>query len=428
MTTVSTANTASNTATARPARNAWVLVALLGFALCVNFFFRGNLAVAAPVLTQEMGFSPWQLGVLISAFFWTYSVSLIGAGWLVDRFEVRWVYAAGFLLCCLSTFFTGVVTSFAALLCMRLLLGVGASISYPANSRILATVFSERRRGLANAVTDLGGRLGPLLGTLFGALLVNRAGWRTLFLISGAGVLIWLVPWMMAAPQTIVPAAAGRKPTMGWGELIRRRDVWGTFGGLFGANYAWNFLSNYLPSYLVRERHFTMNSVAIWGALPYLFMAVSLVGGGLLADYWISRGASAVRVRRGFASTGLIISAVLLPLALLPSVIWAFAGLFLTCLAFGTYLSNLWALTQTLAGPQAAGRWTGMQNACGNLAGILSPIVTGWLVTKTGHYSIAFLAASLACLGGAASFRLLVRDPNDEGKGGGKGLLREERS
>jgi MFS family permease len=416
MTIPSTTNTANNTTTVRSARHSWGLVILLGFALCVNFFFRGNLAVAAPVLTQESGFSQWQLGVLLSAFFWTYSASLIGAGWLVDRFEVRWVYAAGFLLCSLSTFSTGLVTSFSALLCMRLLLGVGASISYPANSRILATVFSENRRGLANALTDLGGRLGPLLGTLCGALLVTKAGWRSLFLISGIGALIWLVPWLIWAPQTIVPAAASRKPTVSWAELLRRRDVWGTFGGLFGANYAWNFLSNYLPSYLVRERHFTMNSVAIWGALPYLFMAVSLIGGGIVADRWISRGASAVRVRRGFAASGLVVSAVLLPLTLLPRVEWAFAGLFLTCLAFGTYLSNLWALTQTLAGPQAAGRWTGMQNACGNLAGILSPMVTGWLVTKTGHYSIAFLAASLACLGGAASFRLLVRDPNDQGQ------------
>jgi MFS family permease len=162
-----------------------------------------------------------------------------------------------------------------------------------------------------------------------------------------------------------------------------------------------------------------MNSVAIWGALPYLFMIVSSISGGYLADRWISRGASAVRVRRGFASSGLAMSAVLLPLTLLPRVEWALAGLFLTCFAFGSYVSNLWALTQTLAGPQAAGRWTGMQNACGNLAGILSPILTGWLVTRTGHYSIAFLAASLACLGGAASFGLLIRDPNDHRKSAG---------
>jgi MFS transporter, ACS family, D-galactonate transporter len=385
----------------------------------VNFFLRGNLAVAAPVLTLEFGMSPWQLGLLLSAFFWTYSVSLIGAGWLVDRFEVRWVYAVGFLLWSFSTISTAFVTSFSALLGMRLLLGIGESVAYPANSRILATAFPENRRGLANALTDVGGRVGPFVGTLCGALLVTKAGWRGLFLISGIGALIWLVPWLIWAPQTIAPAAANRRPAVSWTQLLRRRDVWGTFGGLFGANYFWYFLLSYLPSYLVKERHFTMNSVALWGALPYLFMIVSSISGGILADRWISRGASPVRVRRGFAASGLVMSAVLLPLTLLPRVEWALAGLFLTCLAFGSYVSNLWALTQTLAGPQAAGRWTGMQNACGNVAGILSPMLTGWLVTKTGHYSIAFLAASAACLGGAASFGLLIRDPNSDRKSAG---------
>lgn len=360
--------------------------------------------------------SQWQLGMLLSAFFWTYSISLIGAGWLVDRVDVRWVYAAGFLLWCLSTISTAFVTSFSALLCMRMLLGVGESVAYPANSRILATVFTENRRGLANALTDVGGRVGPFVGTLCGALLITKAGWRGLFLVTGIGGLLWLVPWLIWAPRTIAPAAASGKPAVSSGQLLRRRDVWGTFGGLFGANYFWYFLLSYLPSYLVRDRHFTMNSVAVWGALPYLFMVISSISGGYLADRWISRGASAIRVRRGFASSGLAMSAVLLPLTLLPRVEWALAGLFLTCFAFGSYVSNLWALTQTLAGPQSAGRWTGMQNACGNLAGILSPMVTGWLVTRTGHYSIAFLAASLACLGGAASFRLLICDPNDRGK------------
>ena len=104
------------------------------------------------------------------------------------------------------------------------------------------------------------------------------------------------------------------------------------------------------------------------GALPYLFMAISCLGGGILSDRWISRGASAIRVRRGFVTTGLVMSAVFLPLALLPRVEFAIAGLVISNFAFGIYVSNLWALTQTLAGPLVAGRWTGIQNAFGNLA------------------------------------------------------------
>src|ERR1017187_136411 len=108
-----------NTAVVKSARHAWGLVILLCLALCVNFFLRGNLAVAAPVITPEFSLSQWELGVLLSAFFWTYSISLIGAGWLVDRIEVRWVYAAGFLVWSVSTISTAFVTSFGALLCMR---------------------------------------------------------------------------------------------------------------------------------------------------------------------------------------------------------------------------------------------------------------------------------------------------------------------
>jgi ACS family D-galactonate transporter-like MFS transporter len=389
----------------------WGLVSLLVAAMVVSFFDRGNLAVSAPILAPELGISPWGVGVLLSAFFWTYAVGQIGAGWLVDRAEVRWVYAGGFLLWSLATLGTAFVASFGGLLAMRLLLGIGESVTYPASSRILAAVVPEHRRGLANSLVDLGARLGPAAGTMCGALLVSSLGWRRLFLITGGAGLVWLVPWLMRAPRVLVPAGTSKHVAgPSWGQLLRRRSFWGTCGGLCGANYAWYFLLSWLPSYLVQERHFTLNSVALWGALPYLFMAVSSLAGGVLADRWISRGGVPVRVRRGFLVTGLILTAAILPCVLLPRIEWAVAGLFVACLAFGIYASNLFSLTQTLAGPEAAGRWTGLQNACGNLAGIVSPMLTGWLVTRTGGFAAAFLAASLACLLGAASFGLLVRE------------------
>jgi sugar phosphate permease len=139
-------------------------------------------------------------------------------------------------------------------------------------------------------------------------------------------------------------------------------------------------------------------------------MAVTSLGGGLLADRWIARGAPPIRVRRGFLVAGLTATAAILPTVLLPSTAWALAGLLLSCLAFGVYASNLFSLTQTLAGPDAAGRWTGLQNACGNVMGILSALITGWLVSKTGYFAIAFAAASAACCAGAASFWFLVRE------------------
>jgi MFS family permease len=405
------------TATAKTERVPWGLVILLFFAMFISFFDRGNLAVAAPVLAPELGLSPVALGWLLSGFFWTYAAGQLGAAWLVDRIEVRWAYAAGFLLWSLATLSTAAVSTFSALLCMRLLLGVGEAVAYPASSRIVAAVVPEHRRGLANSVIDLGARLGPALGILMGAQLVGRLGWRGLFVITGSAGLIWLIPWLARAPRVLTPTVArpgGAGP--GWRDLLRRRDVWGTCGGLGCANYAWYFLLSWLPSYLVKERQFSMNSLSVGGALPFLLMALTSIGGGILSDRWISRGASPVRVRRGFLVVGLLMTALFLPTVLLPRIEWALAGLFLSCLSLGVYASNLWPLTQTLAGPMAAARWTGFQNAFGNLAGIVSPIVTGWIVAHTGRFAFAFLAASLACVAGAASFGLLVRDSDAGGE------------
>ena len=397
-------------------RQTRTLLTLLVCAMVVSFFDRGNLAVAAPVLAPELGLSPWQLGLLLSAFFWTYAGCQIAAGWLSDHVEVRWVYAGGFILWSGTTLSTALVASFSGLLAMRLVLGVGESITYPATSRVLAVVFPEERRGLANSLVDLGARLGPALGTMCGALLVARVGWRGLFVVTGTAALVWLGPWFAYAPRKLAEVApvAPRGPKgnggVGWRELLRHKAVWGTCGGLCGANYAWYFLLSWLPSYLVSERHFSLKSMAFWGSMPYLCMAVSSLGGGILADHWIARGGSPVRVRRGFLVTGLALTAVLLPAVLMPRIEWALGALFLSCFTFGIYASNLFSLTQTLAGPEAAGRWTGVQNACGNLAGIVSPAVTGSFIDATGHFSVAFLAASMACLLGAASFGLLVRD------------------
>jgi nitrate/nitrite transporter NarK len=166
---------------------------------------------------------------------------------------------------------------------------------------------------------------------------------------------------------------------------------------------------SWLPSYLVKERHFSLNSMAIWAAAPYLLMAVSSIGGGALADRLIARGGSPVRVRRNFLAIGLLLTALLMPSVLIPRIEWALAGLLLTCFCFGIYASNLWSLSQTLAGAEAAGRWTGFQNACGNVAGIVAPTLTGWIVAQTGEFALAFLGASAACLAGAASFWFLVR-------------------
>ena len=393
-------------------RTPWGLVVLLVAVMTISFIDRGNLSVAAPAMVGDLKLSPWAMGLLLSAFFWTYAVFQIVSGWLSDRFEVRWVYAAGFLVWTVATFSTGLVSTFALFLVMRLILGIGESVTYPATSRILAAVVPEKRRGLANSLVDLGARVGPAAGILIGAtLLTTGRGWRTIFFLTGSLGLLWLIPWMLVAPRRLAADPGRSAPGeegLGWSRLLRSRSVWGTCGGLCGANYSWYFLLTWLPTYLVKERQVSYSSLAFLGTLPFLLMVVSSLGCGLLADRLISRGGSAVRVRKNFLVTGLLLTAVFMLGVLSPKGEFAIVSLMTACFTFGIYASNLFALTQALAGPGAAGRWTGLQNACGNVAGIVSPIFTGWIVERTGAFAMAFVCAGIACLAGAASFGLLV--------------------
>lgn len=398
-------------------RHPWTLLILLAIAMAMNFFLRVNLSVAAPVLGPEMKLSPQSLGLLLSAFYWTYAVGQIFTGWLVDRFDVRWIYTIAVLIWSFSTFSIGITSSFAVMLCMLLLLGLGEAVAYPACSRVIISVFPETRRGLANSVIDMmGARLGPALGTLCGGLMVARLGWRWLFLLSGGAGLVWLIPWMFLAPRRPAQAERVVAVEIGWADLLRRRALWGTCCGQFGANYAWYFLLSWLPSYLVKDRHFSLSAMAVWAAAPYFLMALTSIGGGVLADRLIVRGASAVRVRQTFVCAGLLLTSFLLPLVLIPRIEWALAGLLVACFAYGIYASNLWALSQTLAGSTAAGRWTGFQNACANVAGVVAAMLTGLIVARTGQFALAFMGASLACLFGAASYWFLVH-PSDANLG-----------
>ncbi|HWB95729.1 MAG TPA: MFS transporter, partial [Bryobacteraceae bacterium] len=205
-------------------------------------------------------------------------------------------------------------------------------------------------------------------------------------------------------------AAVERNQERGPGlvEILGRRDAWGTSIAMFCFGSVWYFLLTWLPSYLVMERHFRMETMAILGSLPYWAVAASAMTCGWASDRWIARGGSATRVRKTFAVGGLaLMGALMLPVAWASDAGVAVGLLVLAYLALGMFSSNVWAISQTLAGPLAAGQWTGIQNAVGNLGGVLSPLVTGLIVSRTHSFFLAFLAAAVM-LGLAAVLYLVV--------------------
>ncbi len=382
------------------ARRMNLVLFLLGLSVFINYVDRSNLSIAAPLIKAELGLSASQLGLLLSALFWTYAGLQIPAGWLVDRFDVKWVFALGFCAWSLATAMTGILHGFIALLLIRVVVGASESIAYPSYSKILAEYFREERRGVANGILAGGSALGPGLGLLIGGTIVARFGWRPFFVTVGLASLLWLLPWLAWMPRRKHTTTPVTKQSAGILEILQQRSMWGTCIGLFSANYYLYFLLTWLPFYLVRGRGLSLEQMGKVGGFVFLLAAASAMISGKLSDRWIEAGVSPTRVRKGFmvvGKTGVGISLVASVLAPDSIVVWMLA---FTALFLGMGISNVWAITQTLAGPLVVGQWVGVQNFLGNLAGAVGPALTGFLVERTGHFrSPFFVAAAIAWIG-----------------------------
>jgi MFS family permease len=397
------------------------LATLLALSIFINYVDRGNLAIAAPLLKDDLGLSLYQLGLLFSSFFWTYAIFQIVSGWLVDRFPVNWVLAIGILLWSAATFGTGLVHGFKLLLAMRLILGIGESVAYPSYSKIISRYFSESQRGRANSLISAGQASGPAFGTLVGGMLMARIGWRLFFIVLGLASSLWLLPWLKflrrtppdrdeTAPGSAIPGTGdlpgGKSASIL--EILQQRSAWGTFAGLFAYNYLWYFFITWLPFYLVRERHFSVQRMSIVSGIAFFVLACSALTSGWLSDRWIAAGGTPTRVRKTFTGAGPVIATSIVLVGVIGNHSIAVAILMLSCIGLGMCTSNLWAVTQTLAGPTTSGKWTGLQNFTGNLAGWIAPAVIGLIVQETGNFFWVFVITSAVTLLGAAAWIFLV--------------------
>ncbi len=377
------------------------VLVLLAICLLINYVDRGNLSIAAPLLKDELGISASQLGILLAAFFWTYTAMQFVSGWLVDRFDVKWVIGAGYLLWSLATATTGIVRGFTILLAMRLILGIGESVAFPSCSKILAQRLPEHHRGFANGVLQSAFRFGNAVGTFGAGLLMAMYGWRPVFIGIGLISLLWLPAWIKWMPCCRAMGSSIVK-TAGFVDILRQRSFWGACLGHFCVAYLLYFMVTWLPFYLVRERHLSMQSMARTASLYYLVDAVSALTSGRLSDVWIRKGYTPTLVRKTVMAIGFAIAAVAMaacaaaPRIYLP---W------LTAVGVGCGISGsgVFAFSQTLAGPEAAGRWTGLQNGFGNLAGVVAPALTGFAVDRTGNFVAAMaITAGVSVVGGLA--------------------------
>lgn len=375
-----------------------ILIFTVSVALLINYVDRGNLATAVPMIHDEFGLSSTQIGILLSAFYYSYVAFMVPAGWLTERFGPNRVLAAGVLIWGLATLLTGFAAGFWTLLILRLLLGVGESVGFPGASLMFARGLKLNQIDFANGVMGFSYLMGPSVGTVLGGMLMPVFGWRAVFIAFGFLSMIWILPLfrVRSLPPEQLPAAEGHvgvdlaaKPP--FARILRQPGLWGASLGHFAGNYNFYFILAWLPDYLVRERNFSMQGMAFVAGIAYLINAVSALLSGWAVSAWTRSGRSPNALYKSIMAFGHIASmSTMVGMVVLP-VGGSIACLYLFQFAIGIASPGLYAIPQIIAGPLAAGRWVGVQNACGNLAGVFAPAITGLLVDLTGRFSSAFM-------------------------------------
>jgi MFS family permease len=391
----------------------WSIVSLLGVAALINYLDRATLSVALPRLSAELALGPVEKGLLLSAFFWSYTAMQLPMGWLADRVHIGWLYAGCFTVWSIACGLTGLAGSLVSLLALRIVLGVGESVYLPGSSKLVSKIFAAGERALPTAIFDCGTRVGLAVGAPLIAWLTVRYGWRRMFLLVGFLALVWLVPWALAFPwkswRSKLPSLNQRGNTKDPGTkfITINRNLVGSCLGFFCLGYYGYLLVTWLPDYLVQVRGLSILKAGVYASLPFLVWALAEPAGGWLSDRLIRRGRNETRVRKGMIGIGFATGLLLIPAALVEtagSAIWLVAGASLV----GFATSNVLVIFQTCAPPEEVGAWTGTGNFIGNFGGIFSPLVTGFLIRWTGSYVPGFVLAALVLLVGLLMYWLVV--------------------
>ncbi len=409
-------------ATMKPSRARLTVLALISVATLINYLDRSVMGVAKPELVKDLHISPEVMGLIFSAFSWTYALAQIPGGYVIDKLGTRLTYALSLGLWSLATAVHGLMTSVAGLVSARLALGIAEAPCFPANSRVLSTWFPQQERAKATGVYTVGEYIG--LGMLIPVLgwIMAHYGWRSLFYVVGAiGIIFaFIFHRLYRDPQDSKSVnqaeldliAAGGGFTAGsasnafsWSmvrKLVTTRQIAGASIGQFCSNSTLVFFLTWFPSYLAEERGMTFIKAGFMVSLPYLGASLGVLLGGIFSDWLIRRTGSPTIGRKVPIITGLLLCASMISANFLESneaVIAVMSVAF-----FGQGLAGLgWTLLSDVAPKEMMGLTGGLFNFFTNLAGIITPLVVGFVVGATGSFygALAYIGA-LGVIGAAA--------------------------
>jgi MFS family permease len=377
-------------------------IALLGFlAQLIAYCDRVNLSVAAPMISAEYGWSPAQMGWVLSGFFAGYMALMIPMGYVVDRFGPKRTLAAGMTWWSLVTLLTPLCRTVPAMAGSRVLIGMGESGTIPSINGMLVRWFPRAEYSRVAGFCWGGGYAGAILAFPLASAIAAAWGWRAIFAVFSLLGLLWLPFWLLGTSDRPKASEAAARTATGAGinfrKLFRHRAVWSLFLLHFSSNWYVYVLASWLPTYLLSHRGFSLSQMAFGSSLPFLaaFMGTNL--SGALIDRF-TRGPNRARIRKLFLLPSFLGTATLLaaPVMETPVLIVAALSLSMFLHAAGTPVQ---ASNSMDLAPRHTGTLVGFQNCFANLAGISAPVITGYMVQTTGWASAFWLCTAVGFVG-----------------------------
>jgi sugar phosphate permease len=405
-------------------RRRWAIGVLLGVGILINYFDRVNLSVAAPQLQQEFGLTPGEVGLLFSAFFWSYAILQVPVGLVLDRYGVTRVSRIGAFLWGVASGLVAFASGFGAVVTARILLGVAEAPAFPANSKATGYWFPRGERAMATAIFDAAAKFSNVIGVPMVALVVVTFGWRWGFgvtaILSFAYFLAYYFiyrdpsadPKLGAAERDYIvkggaapEGEAAASPIGMLGYLLSNRKVWGLTIGFAAYGYSFYLFLTWLPGYLVSEMHMSILKSAGFAAIPWIFATISdLVVGGWLIDTMIARGYDETRVRKTVLVAGMVLGLAVFGATTTTDPVWAIVWISIALSGLSAAAPVGWSIPSLIAPKGGTGTIGGVMNFFNNLMGAVAPAVTGFVVGATNSFSIAFVVAGVVLVIGIFFF------------------------
>jgi MFS family permease len=416
---------------------------MLCFAAMMNYIDRMTLPIVAPLVAKEMNFDPAEMGIIFSAFFIGYSIFCFIGGASSDWLGPKKVYGLAMGLWSLFCGMTIVATGFASLMVYRVIFGIGEGPMGSVTNKMVRNWFPRHEVGRVLAVApNIGNQIGAMLAGPMVGLLVSSGGWRTPFVVVTVIGFVWVAAWIRLATDTPATnryvsagereliesgrttlAASGDGDEHGVGYYLAKPAVLAVAAGFFGANYISYYIFTWLPSYLMDVQHVALKSAAMMVALPPLMGILGNIVGGSTSDWLLKRTGNAVMSRKTILVFGLAVAA-----CSLGAVTWIDTlGSALVLVAAAQFFISMvpltcWLLVQDLVPQSRVGSVGGYVHFLSNIAGIVGPAATGFIIKYAGGYSLSFLLAGAIVVLGALAVLLFVRAPTSAaGRAAGAG-------